>query len=37
MGDDLRLSVLDVDNQLQTISIVGGWEQYALAGGTDGL
>ena len=36
-GSDLILSVLDADGQVQTIGITGAWEQYVLAGGTDGL
>jgi hypothetical protein len=29
--------VNNANGQVQTIAITGGWEQYTLAGGTDGL
>jgi VCBS repeat-containing protein len=36
-NDNLLLSISDADGQIQTISITGGWSQYVLAGGTEGL
>jgi Ca2+-binding RTX toxin-like protein len=36
-SNDLLLSVMDADGQVQNISITGGWSQYVMAGGTDGL
>jgi VCBS repeat-containing protein len=36
-NDNLILSVTDADGQIQQISISGGWSQYVLAGGTEGL
>jgi Ca2+-binding RTX toxin-like protein len=34
---DLLLSVTDADGQVQTVHVLGGWAQYVMAGGTDGL
>jgi Ca2+-binding RTX toxin-like protein len=36
-SNDLLLSVVNASGQVQTVSILGGWAQYVMAGGTDGL
>jgi Ca2+-binding RTX toxin-like protein len=36
-NDNLLLKIVDVDGQVQSISISGGWTHYVAAGGVDGL